>query len=153
MEMQGISHIGIGVKDLARSVEFYRDVLGLPIVHEMNYDEIPQILRYPDDPRRQAAYFRVGTGDRSVIIVMGTIHDDDRNHALLLDELGLHHFAFWVDDITALRSRLENAGADILTLPMYAEVYHVDHGRNSGPCTTMFFRDPDGIMLQADQRV
>lgn len=152
----GISHIGLGVADLDQSVDFYHHVLGLPIVHEMDYDEVPGLLSRPDELRRRAVYLRAGKGDQAVVLVIGTIDEGNQKTAPLLDELGVHHFSFWVDDIDALHQRLVAAGIEILLPPVDIAAYHVDqadHGRNAGPCRTLFFRDPDGIMLQADQRI
>lgn len=152
----GVSHIGLGVRDLDRSVHFYNKVLGLPIVHRMDYDEVPQILRHPERPARRAVYFQAGSGANSVVLVMGTIDREDDHSALLLDELGIHHFSFWVDDIHALHRRLVDAGVEVIFEPVDVDVYHVDRSDSApgpGPCATMFFRDPDGLLLQADQRL
>lgn len=154
--LKGVSHIGLGVRDLDRSIRFYRDILGLEVVHTMDYDEVPQILRHPDDLRRKAAYFRVGEGEAATVLVIGTINEADRTTPLLLDELGVHHFAFWVDDIELLARRLADAGIETLLEPVEVSSYALDLAPASkgskGPWKTMFFRDPDGIMLQADQR-
>jgi catechol 2,3-dioxygenase-like lactoylglutathione lyase family enzyme len=154
--LQGISHFGIGVSDLERSVDFYHRVLGLPIVHRMEYNEIPHILRHPQRPFRRAVYFKTGSAPDASVIVMGTIDVEDSHRALLLDELGVHHFAFWVDDIHGLHERLVAEGVEILLKPLDVDVYHVDQtdvAIGPGPCATMFFRDPDGILLQADQHL
>jgi catechol 2,3-dioxygenase-like lactoylglutathione lyase family enzyme len=156
MASLGISHIGIGVRDLEKSVHFYNKVLGLPIVRKMEYDEMRQLLRHPERPARRSVYFRVGDGPSAVVIVMGTIDGEDRHGPILLDELGIHHFSFWVDDIRALHQRLIDAQVEVTFEPVDVEVYHVDQSepaRGAGPCATMFFRDPDGILLQADQRL
>lgn len=156
MNTEGVSHIGMGVRDLERSVDFYHRVLGMPIVHTMEYNEIPHILRHPQRPFRRAVYFKTGAEAGAAVIVMGTIDEADSHQALLLDELGVHHFAFWVRDIHALHRRLVSEGIEIVLAPLDVETYHVDQQdseRGPGPCATMFFRDPDGILLQADQRL
>lgn len=155
MKISGVSHIGIGVQDLEKSEHFYNKILGLPIVHRMEYDETPHILRYPERLFRRAIYVKVGVGDAAVVLVIGTIDKENDKAAILLDELGLHHFAFWVDDIHDLHRRLRDNGIEVLMDPVDCAQYHVDQSdtRAGGPCATMFFRDPDGIMLQADQRL
>lgn len=156
MRTLGISHIGLGAADLDRTVHFYTHVLGLPIVHEMDYNEVPSLLSAPQRPRRRAVYVRAGEGDQAVVLVIGTIDEGGRKTPIMLDEIGIHHFSMWVDDIDALHQRLVESGTEILLPPVDVASYHVDQadrGRNGGPCRTLFFRDPDGIMLQADQRV
>jgi catechol 2,3-dioxygenase-like lactoylglutathione lyase family enzyme len=51
--MRGINHLALVCKDMARTVAFYRDVLGMPLVKSI---ELPQ-------ERGQHFFFDVGNGD------------------------------------------------------------------------------------------
>jgi catechol 2,3-dioxygenase-like lactoylglutathione lyase family enzyme len=154
MQLRGVSHLGIGVTDIDRSIHFYRDVLGLEMLLKTQYDETPHLLRYPDEPHRHAAFFKVGQGDATMVLVLGTRNRADTSRAPLLDEVGVNHFAFWVDDIEALHRRLIDAGVEVRMEPFDVANYLVDQKSAPGDpklARTMFFHDPDGLLMQADQ--
>jgi catechol 2,3-dioxygenase-like lactoylglutathione lyase family enzyme len=52
-ELQGVSHIALVCRDMARTVEFYRDVLGMPLIKTI---ELP-------GGRGQHFFFDIGNGD------------------------------------------------------------------------------------------
>ncbi len=52
-QMMGINHLALVCKDMARTVHFYRDILGMPLVKTLNL---------PGD-RGQHFFFDVGNGD------------------------------------------------------------------------------------------
>ena len=63
----------------------------------------------------------------------------------------MHHVAFWVDDIEALQERVASAGYKAGPISTGDTVaYGEPPGRE---VKTVFFRDPDGIWVQLDQRV
>jgi catechol 2,3-dioxygenase-like lactoylglutathione lyase family enzyme len=156
MHSLGISHFGMGVRDLERSKVFYRDVIGLDVVLELDYDEAPELLSRPQDRGRQAVYFRLGPEPGSPVITMGSIHPEDSTAGIMLDQLGIHHLAIWVDDLEALITRLDAVGVKPFWGPIYIYDYPVDvcdPDRKPADVASMFFRDPDGIMFQAEQRM
>ena len=155
MRSLGVSHIGFGVRDLERSTTFYRDVLGLKIVLELSYDEAPELLRRPEHRSRKAVYFRLSDAPAAPVITMGSIDPEDQTGSIMLDQRGIHHLAIWVDDLAALLERLRAAGTEIFWGPFYIPKYVVDvcdADRAPADVVSMFFRDPDGICIQAEQR-
>lgn len=52
-DFQGINHLALVCKDMARTVEFYRDILGMPLIKTL---ELPE-------GRGQHFFFDVGNGD------------------------------------------------------------------------------------------
>src|SRR5713226_5845744 len=94
--MKGISHIAIGVSDMERSIPFYCDLLGL----EVMLDAEEKVGR----GRRRAVYMRWAHGAGGGFLVLSqTLDREPSGKPLRLDQVGLHHFAFSVDD---LRSRV-----------------------------------------------
>ena len=63
--MNGISHVAIGVRDMERSLRFYRDLLGL----EVRSDEMqpigrmPTLYANPETGKRRAVNLRYGKGN------------------------------------------------------------------------------------------
>jgi glyoxylase I family protein len=129
MEMR-IQHAGLVVSDLERSRRFYRDALGL--------DEVPR----PSNFRFEGAWFRFGDYELHLLAeahTTGGAGQDAGDGA----ERGLtHHLAFEVDDLDAAIARLAEAGVALTGGPM---------PRGDG-VTQVFFRDPDGYVLEYFQR-
>lgn len=118
-------HIGLSVTDLDRSLVFYQDVLEL------------ELLEHSNEPGRRFAF--LGTGDRLVLTLWQQSGSPfEPAHA------GLHHFAFQVPTVEAVRaaeSRLRARG----TTPRYDGVVPHQEGADSA---ALFFTDPDGIRLE-----
>lgn len=52
-DIRGVNHLALVCKDMARTVEFYRDVLGMPLVKTLD----------PPGGRGQHFFFDIGNGD------------------------------------------------------------------------------------------
>jgi catechol 2,3-dioxygenase-like lactoylglutathione lyase family enzyme len=152
--MNGISHVAIGVRDMERSLKFYRDLLGL----EVGYDQMQPIggmanlYANPQKGQRRAAHLHYGKAESRGFLVLTEMPGGTPGEAIKLDEVGISHFSWWVDDIRAIYEKLKAAGVKILVPP-----YETDaggYGENPGrKYLTCLFEDPDGIMVQLDQRV
>ncbi len=152
--MNGISHVAIGVRDMERSLKFYRDLLGL----EVRYNQMQPIggmgslYKNPGKGQRRAAHLHYGKGENRGFLVLTEMPGGTPGEAIKLDEVGVSHFSWWVDDIRAIYEKLKAAGVKILVPP-----YETDaggYGETSGrKYLTCLFEDPDGIMVQLDQRV
>ena len=121
MSVQSLGHVVLKVRDLAVSVPFYRDVLGL---HE--------VARY---------------GHTMVFFSLGTNHHDLALMALGADapapspdSVGLYHVAFKVGDsldvLRAMRDHLLQQGVPLLGIS--------DHTVSQ----SLYISDPDGIEIE-----
>ena len=152
--MNGISHVAIGVRDMQRSLKFYRDLLGL----EVRYDQMQPIggmaslYKNPQKGQRRAVHLHYGKGESRGFLVLTEMPGGTPGEPIKLDEVGISHFSWWVDDVRAIYEKLKAAGVKVLVPP-----YETDaggYGETSGrKYLTCLFEDPDGIMLQLDQRV
>ena len=106
MARLGVSHLGLGVRDIERSKTFYRDVIGLEIICETSFDGAEELTQKKGAPARQAVYFRLGEASGGPVLVIGSVDPDDRTDAIMLDQLGIHHLAIWVDDVPEIVSTL-----------------------------------------------
>ncbi len=152
--MNGISHVAIGVRDMERSLKFYRDLLGL----EVRFDGMqpiggmPSLYASPDKGQRRAAHLTYGKGANKGFLVLSERPGGTPGEAIKLDQVGISHFSWWVDDIRALHARLKDAGVKILVPP--AETDSAGYGDAPGKkYLTCLFEDPDGIIVQLDQKV
>jgi len=122
----GIHHLELGSRDLERSRDFYRGLLG--------FDEVEV-----DEPRRDGestCWFAAGPALLKVVLVgekgdPGEWLNDDL-------QVGLRHAGFKVGDIDVQMRRLEAAGVEVLSPPRDV----------LGDVRIAFFLDPDGARLE-----
>jgi catechol 2,3-dioxygenase-like lactoylglutathione lyase family enzyme len=151
--MRGVSHIAIGVSDMDRSLHFYRDLLGLRVTLDTieNVGGLPTLFRDPQKGKRRAVYMRWEDGPEASFIVLSAPVGPASGEPIKLDQVGIHHFSFWVKDLRARVEKLQAAGVAILVPPMAADT--VAYGEEpGGKVLTCLFQDPDGIILQFDER-
>ena len=150
MPISAMSHVAICVRDLDRSLRFYRDVLGLRVekdeVQETRTGGLPHL--YCDrHARRRVVHLRYGTGPTAPFLVI-TEHPGDplSGEPIMLDQIGISHVSFTVPDVEEVTKRLLTLGAETCGPP--------DAFKDaSGHIRTVFFRDPDGILVQFDEGV
>jgi catechol 2,3-dioxygenase-like lactoylglutathione lyase family enzyme len=151
--MNGVSHVAIGVRDMDKSLKFYRDVLGLEVRFDASQPigAMPRLYAKPEKGTRRAVHLHYGSGASGGFLVLSEMPGGSPGNAIKLDEVGISHFSWWVDDIQAWHDKLKAAGAKILVPPTPAD--SGGYGEKPGKkFLTCLFEDPDGIILQLDQR-
>lgn len=154
MRVRGTSHIAIGVSDMERSLAFYRDLLGFRVTLDDPHEDPGGLLsgEGPGEPRtRHGVYLRWEDDPHATFIVLS----EDRplsGGAIRIGEVGIHHVAFWVDDLQEVFEDVRAAGTRIVVPPtaMDSTAYGEPAG---GQVLTTLFKDPDGIVIQLDQRL
>lgn len=148
MNTSGVSHIAFGVRDMERSLAFYRDVLGFEVVRDERQPTagtvLPALYRQEHAERRVATlYWERAKGAAFLVL---SEHNDRpaRGEAIKLDEVGIHHVGFWVEDLAEVHAELVAKGVDFVVEPSVVKVA-------DGTFHSAFFRDPDGILLQLDE--
>jgi catechol 2,3-dioxygenase-like lactoylglutathione lyase family enzyme len=144
MVFQGIHHTGIIVKNLDRSIYFYHDLLGLPILTEptpwFSGPELEKGLGVPGGSLRQCN-LRVGTGHVLELLEYGN-RPADNLEVQPQNRLGAMHVALKVDDINAVVAALTSQGVEFLSEPNV-----VDDGVLAG-WRWIYFHDPDGVTIE-----
>ncbi len=152
--MRGISHVAIGVADMERSLRFYRDLLGLNVTldKEEPVRGSERLFADPEQQRRRAVYLRWADGPEAGFVVLSQKPGVPSGSPIRIDQVGIHHFSFWVTDLERRVERLKAAGVKILVGPYKSDsiAYGEAPGKNVLTC---LFEDPDGIILQFDQRL
>ena len=152
--MRGISHVAIGVSNMDKSLPFYRDALGLKVTldKEENVGGFPALFRDPTKGKRRAVYLRWEDGPDATFIVLSAPVGPSSGEAIKLDQVGIHHFSFWVKDLRAKAEKLQAAGVPLLLPPTEGD--SAGYGEAPGKkVLTCLFQDPDGIILQFDERL
>ena len=152
MRATGVSHIAVCVADLERSLHFYRDLLGLTVKLHTTQDmarrpgaESAEMYQRPRQSRTVANVYFDDPDTTEPFLVL-TSHPGDRveGDPIKLDQIGISHISFGVEDVRAYAEELLSKGVPLAgTLD--------DFTNDQGVMRTFFVYDPDGILVQFDQ--
>ena len=144
--MPSLLHTGLTVRDLDRSLGFYRDTLGMETLFEQEKEGgyLAAIVGYPGAHVRMAHL--AFPGDDHRLELFQYLEPEPRGEPGEPRDVGITHICLLVDDIDALHVRLRAAGVDF-----YSDPVLVDTGANAGG-VGVYLRDPDGITLELFQR-
>jgi lactoylglutathione lyase len=129
-----LNHIGHCVTDLERSRRFYEDLFGFEFLRE---------LRVPDQPSDRLVQLDAPLGMTAIYLrkdrfVLELLHFDRPGNpperARPMNEPGLTHLSFSVDDIHRVASRAVELGGKVID--------QTDIG------AALFLRDPDGQLIE-----
>ncbi len=148
MKTKGVSHIALGVRDMEKALRFYRDLLGFRVVRdeiqETQGTVLPALYKDPHE-RRRVVTLRWKEGKEEAFLVLSEHTDRPvSGEAIKLDQIGIHHFALWVEDVEGTYRDLCARGAEALVPPTVNQL-------PEGKICSAFFRDPDGIIVQLDE--
>jgi glyoxylase I family protein len=93
MQLQRLDHVSLNVTDRARSIAWYRDVLGLPQLNQPSEDDEPVFLGRPG-------------------LQFGLFQAQRESPAREPESSGLRHVAIVVDDLEAAKERLRSQGVE-----------------------------------------
>lgn len=118
--MKAIRHTGIVVKDLKRALHFYRDLLGLKIVKQMEEtgDFISKISGLKN-VNVKVTTIKLVADDNSSLVELLCYHSCPRKKIAKKEvwNLSISHIAFTVKDIGKEHKRLTKAGVKFNSLP------------------------------------
>jgi catechol 2,3-dioxygenase-like lactoylglutathione lyase family enzyme len=144
--MPSLHHAGLTVRDLNRSLAFYRDLLGMDVVFEQEKrgGYLAEIVGYEDAHVRMAHL--AFPGDTQRIELFQYLEPAGGGQAGEPRDVGITHVCVLVEDLHALHARLREAGVEF-----YSDPVLIDTGANAGGYG-VYLRDPDGITLELFQR-
>jgi catechol 2,3-dioxygenase-like lactoylglutathione lyase family enzyme len=151
MTIHNVSHVAIGVRDMDRTIRFYRDIIGL----EVRQDAIEEFGGVNGQPgvKRRGAYLRWSDDPNAPFLVLDERQDlQAPGGPKDLYDVGIHHFGFWSDDVNAIAERARAGGVEFVYGPADADTstYAEPEG---GIIRLLLIRDPEGNVVQIDQRV
>lgn len=151
MPVRNVSHIAIGVRDMDRSLPFWTEVVGLHVT----LDTIEEFKLGDDVVRRRGVYLREREGrDEPFVVLDQQLSRSPEGGAKPLFEVGVHHFGFWVDDIDSIHDRAKAMGVTVVVEPSATGADSSTYGEPTGRFVrAMFVKDPDGNVIQFDQRI
>lgn len=136
MRMKGLSQVGMTVKEMRTSLEFYSKTLGLPIVavKEMPSKVIEEVYGLKADTKIKIALLRTGWG--SMIELFEFVPSKKRTETKW-NNPGMTHIALDVGCIKKAKKRLEKDGIKFISKPIKVEGTEV-----------IFLKDPDGHLIE-----
>ena len=118
---RAIGHLVLNVADVERSASFYRDVVGFEVAR----------MR----PDRSGAFLTCGVVHHNLALFKAPTGAQGAQRG----QIGLNHFAFQVDDYKALQEAYRRLTAAKAT---------IDHIVDHGMTRSVYFLDPDGLMME-----
>ena len=153
MTLGGVSHLAFGVRDMDRSLAFYRDQLGMEVTSDREQKTAPSDMYADPDAAtsRRVAQLRWADDPDAPFLVLSTF-PAATGGALRLDQIGIHHIALWVEDLAGKAKRLSDTGVHFVMEPTATDARGYG-GKKGEQVLTCLFEDPDGIIIQFDERV
>jgi len=139
MNTHRLTHIGICVSELERSVVFYRDVLGFEEVSRLEmHGPVTERLLDIAGGALQAVYLKLGGTVIELLYypVAGHIAVDVPRP---MNRLGLSHISLTVADPDAVAQAIAQSGGAILEQTRFA---------HEGVTKVLFVTDPDGMRIE-----
>ncbi len=146
MDASAVSHVAICVRDLDKSLEFYRDILGMLVQADRMQDTttggLPHVYKHSRQTRRQV---RLAFGETAKPTLTMTSHPGEApdGEPIKLDQIGISHISFTVPDVKSLADELISKGVQ-LAGPLEG------FSNAQGEVSSIFVYDPDGILVQFD---
>jgi catechol 2,3-dioxygenase-like lactoylglutathione lyase family enzyme len=141
-----LDHVSVTCADVERSIAFYRDVLGLPLLGsgESGQPELSEVSGYPDTQIRWA---ELDLGGGQVLELIQYLEPRGEPLAQRVVDPGSGHIGLMVEDADTMHARLVAAGVDVRSEP----VTLTEEGDWNG-VRTMYLSDPDGVTIELVER-
>jgi catechol 2,3-dioxygenase-like lactoylglutathione lyase family enzyme len=151
-EYGGINHLALVCRDMERTVDFYTNVLGMPLIKTIDLPfDLGQHFFFDCGGGDSLAFFWFPNAPEPVAGVTGPGCRPDQGD--LTSAIGsMNHVAFNVapEDIEAYRERLIAAGVDCTEVANHDDSeYGISEEMHPGVFVrSVYFQDPDGILLE-----
>jgi catechol 2,3-dioxygenase-like lactoylglutathione lyase family enzyme len=118
MQLQGIDHVAMGVRDIERSMNWYTEVLGFERLHKGAWNGVPTFI---------------GKGTTGIALFPASHEAKPSSHR----EIRMLHLAFRADreNFLAAQQELKKRG-----IKFEFQDHEISH--------SIYFRDPDGYQLE-----
>ncbi len=147
MEVKSVSHIAVCVRDMDKSLAFYRDILGMKVTKDEIQDTstggLTHTYKHKRDTRRTV---HIGWGAEPFLVMTSHPGDQADGEPIKLDQVGVSHLSFTVKNLRGLADELIAKGVEIAGgIEAFADA--------QGGVRTFFAFDPDGILVQFDSGI
>lgn len=139
MHVLGIGHVGITVRNLEKSVEFYTRVFHFKVIDapcDMIKDQEESAGCGVPGCFHRYCLLQAPGGQQVEFMEYDKV-PSPVDHALPLNQIGQHHISLLVDNVASSVEELEKLGIEMVYHPLAAGNEH-----------WVLFRDPDGIIVE-----
>jgi catechol 2,3-dioxygenase-like lactoylglutathione lyase family enzyme len=145
--MRGIHHVGITVRELERSLAFYRDLLGAVVIGLSDDVDVAAVVGLPG-ARARIADLDIGGGQiLELLEYRPTAPADNARDANRPDTIGTCHVSLRVADLDQALARVARAG-----FAPIGEAVRLDEGGIWQDCVVVYLHDPDGVIVELLQQ-
>ncbi len=132
-------HTGIVVKDMEKSLHFWRDIMGLRVVGEFREEgEYIDTIQHLTGVKLHMIKLTAPDGTM-IELLKDENHPTEPVPSNEMCDHGIRHIAFTVPDVEAAWQALKDAGCELLSKPV------TDPGKTS---RLFFARDPEGNLME-----
>ena len=149
--IKNVAHIGFTVSNLERTVAFYQDVLQMVCVGhlEMAGKETEALFAQPGTKIKVAYMKRSADAADPAVELIEFISPAIEKRPCSLFRTSISELCFQVENIDAFYQRLLDNNVEVLSSPQFYDATAYDMGKSR----TIYFKDPDGIILEATEEV
>lgn len=141
-----IVHVGLTVTNIEKSIAFYRDVLGLEFQGQMIMEGDSTEKLFGMSPCKVKVAYLIGNEKMNMptieLIQFETQLKEEPE--IRLNKTSISEVCFCVSNIEEVYSQLKERGVEFLSPPQYFDLSSQGFGRSKA----VYFRDPDGIILE-----
>ena len=139
--IKGLEHMGLSVANMERSLKFYRDLLGMEVVEDMDFSSELYDGKYGrilalENARGRVALVKKGTMQFELFEFARPTPEQSDPQRPVCDH-GITHFCIEVGDIEGEYQRLKQAGVPFHCPPL-----------DFGTAKATYGRDPDGNVFE-----
>ena len=141
-----IIHVGITVTDIDRSIQFYRDILGLTFKGEMTMegDETDKLFNMKNIKVRVAYLQSGGNLICPPVELLQFYNTDTINYKPMLNQVSISEICFKTENIEEDYKNLQSKGVEFISEPQFFDLSSQSFGKSKA----VYFKDPDGIVLE-----
>jgi diaminopimelate decarboxylase len=141
----GLDHVSVSCSDLDRSLGFYSELLGIPVMQrgEADGEEVGAITGVDADVR----FADLDLGDGRVLELLQYVTDDARPSQARFFDPGSGHLSLRVADAHAVHETLVAAGIEVRSEPI-----ELDEPGYWNGAKVFYSSDPDGVTVELIER-
>ncbi len=152
IQPRGIEHVGLTVPDMEAAVRFFHDVFGAEELYALTTKDDapiggPEVSAMngisPTSAIRDVRMLRLQNGPNLELFEMTEVY---RQTPTSINDIGLHHFSIYCDDVAQLAAKSRESGAQLLEGPSPLSSHEAGNGN-----AIQFIRTPWGMLIELIQ--
>jgi len=144
--LKGVSHIGITVKNIEKSIDFYKNILGLKFQGQLFMEGKETDLLFSRNNTKVKVAYLSGSDIISAppIELIEFKSSNCRENNICLQKVSISEICFNVEDIDKVYNKLLKKGVEFLSPPQLFDFSKYGFCKSKA----VYFKDIDGIILE-----